>query len=181
MRDNWCVGYSRDFTVGVWIGNFSGSPMWNVSGVSGAAPIWHEIMTYLANRAPGAKTGPTAPGQLIRAPVLTAGAAEKSEWFIKGTEPLRVEAAAAAGGRPKIVYPPKNVVIALDPDIPSGQQKVFFEATAASGKQVAWLLDNVEVCKGDFCGWNPRAGAHTLKLVDEGHAVLDQVSFTVRD
>ena len=180
MRDNWCVGYSRDFTVGVWIGNFSGSPMWNVSGVSGAAPIWHEIMTYLAVRTPKAKTAPAAPAKAVRVPVLTAGAVEKTEWFIKGTEPIKVEGAAAVGGRPKIVYPPKNVIIALDPDIPAGTQKVFFEA-AASGKQVAWVLDNVELCKGDFCGWNPSAGAHTLKLVDEGKAVLDQVSFTVRD
>ena len=180
MRDNWCVGWSGDFTVGVWIGNFSGSPMWNVSGVSGAAPIWHELMRYLAARTPGAKTAPAAPGRVVRVPVQTAGGAEKSEWFIKGTEPLKLEATPPAGGRPRIVYPPKNVIIALDPDIPAGTQKVFFEA-AASGKQVAWVLDNVEVCKGDFCGWDPKAGAHTLKLVDEGHAVLDQVSFTVRD
>lgn len=180
MRDNWCVGYKKDFTVGVWIGNFSGSPMWNVSGVSGAAPIWHELMAYLAARAPGMNSSPAEPGLAVKAPVQTAGAAEKTEWFIKGTEPLKVEAAAPAGARPRIVYPPKNVVIALDPDIPAGTQKVFFEA-AASGRQVAWVLDNVEVCRGDFCGWDPRAGAHTLKLVDEGHAVLDQVSFTVRD
>src|SRR5690606_26920799 len=42
MRDNWCVGYSSRYTVGVWIGNFSGAPMHDVSGVSGAAPVWQE-------------------------------------------------------------------------------------------------------------------------------------------
>ncbi len=40
MRDNWCVGYSDRYTVGVWVGNFTGQPMWNVSGVTGAAPIF---------------------------------------------------------------------------------------------------------------------------------------------
>jgi penicillin-binding protein 1C len=36
MRDNWCVGYSDKYTVGVWVGNFNGQSMWDVSGVSGA-------------------------------------------------------------------------------------------------------------------------------------------------
>src|SRR5262249_39694203 len=40
MRDNWCVGFSRRYTVGVWVGNFSGAPMRDVSGVTGAAPVW---------------------------------------------------------------------------------------------------------------------------------------------
>ena len=47
MRDNWCVGYSRRYTVGVWAGNLSGEPMWNVSGITGAAPVWIEIMNWL--------------------------------------------------------------------------------------------------------------------------------------
>ena len=47
MRDNWCIGYSRKYTVGVWVGNFSGEPMWNVSGITGAAPIWIEMMNWL--------------------------------------------------------------------------------------------------------------------------------------
>jgi hypothetical protein len=34
MRDNWCVGFSRRFTVGVWVGNANGDPMWDVSGVT---------------------------------------------------------------------------------------------------------------------------------------------------
>lgn len=32
MRDNWCIGWTDQFTVGVWVGNFNGDPMWNVSG-----------------------------------------------------------------------------------------------------------------------------------------------------
>jgi penicillin-binding protein 1C len=47
MRDNWCVGFSDRYTVGVWVGNFDGQPMWDVSGVSGAAPVWRDVMDYL--------------------------------------------------------------------------------------------------------------------------------------
>jgi len=43
-RDNWTVGYTRYLTAGVWAGNSDGRPMRNVSGVTGAAPIWHDFM-----------------------------------------------------------------------------------------------------------------------------------------
>lgn len=44
FRDNWCVGYTPDFTVGVWAGNFENQPMKGISGVAGAAPIFHRVM-----------------------------------------------------------------------------------------------------------------------------------------
>jgi penicillin-binding protein 1C len=47
FRDNWAFGYTPEFTVGVWVGNFDGSPMRHVSGVTGAAPVLHEIMQHL--------------------------------------------------------------------------------------------------------------------------------------
>jgi len=43
-RDNWVVGYSSNFTVGVWVGNFDGKPMLKVGGVTGAAPIFRSIL-----------------------------------------------------------------------------------------------------------------------------------------
>jgi penicillin-binding protein 1C len=42
--DNWTLGYTRERTVGVWAGNFDGTPMIQVSGVSGAGPIFHRVM-----------------------------------------------------------------------------------------------------------------------------------------
>ncbi len=43
-RDNWTVGYTPDLVVGAWVGNADNSPMRDVSGVTGAAPIWHDMM-----------------------------------------------------------------------------------------------------------------------------------------
>src|SRR5205823_12800064 len=43
-RDNWTIGYTRDVTVGVWVGNFDLSALRNSSGVTGAGPIFHEVM-----------------------------------------------------------------------------------------------------------------------------------------
>jgi len=43
-RDNWTIGYTREVTVGVWVGNFDRSELRNSSGVTGAAPIFHAVM-----------------------------------------------------------------------------------------------------------------------------------------
>jgi len=82
MRDNWCVGYSRRYTVGVWVGNFSGEPMRDVSGISGAAPVWREVMAWLHRATPS--DPPAAPPGIVRAAVPRAG---EAEWFLAGTEP----------------------------------------------------------------------------------------------
>ena len=47
FRDNWTIGFTPEFTVGVWVGNFDGSPMHEVSGVTGAGPILHGIFDHL--------------------------------------------------------------------------------------------------------------------------------------
>ncbi len=44
FRDNWTVGFTREVTVGVWAGNFDGSPMQEVSGITGAAPLFRAVM-----------------------------------------------------------------------------------------------------------------------------------------
>ncbi|MCO5198947.1 MAG: transglycosylase domain-containing protein [Anaerolineae bacterium] len=44
FRDNWTMGYTPGLTVGVWTGNTDNSPMIDVSGLSGAAPLWSEYM-----------------------------------------------------------------------------------------------------------------------------------------
>ncbi|MDB6080049.1 MAG: transglycosylase, partial [Akkermansiaceae bacterium] len=44
FRDNWCLGFTADFTVGVWAGNFDNSPMKGLSGVAGAGPIFHRTI-----------------------------------------------------------------------------------------------------------------------------------------
>jgi penicillin-binding protein 1C len=43
-HDNWTIGYTRDVTVGVWVGNFDRTPLRNSSGVTGAGPIFHAVM-----------------------------------------------------------------------------------------------------------------------------------------
>lgn len=53
FRDNWCVGYTADYTVGVWAGNFDNSSMFRVSGISGAGPIFRRVMETLYEQGAG--------------------------------------------------------------------------------------------------------------------------------
>lgn len=47
FHDSWVVGYTKDFVVGVWIGNSENTPLEQVSGQSGAGSVWHDVMEYL--------------------------------------------------------------------------------------------------------------------------------------
>jgi penicillin-binding protein 1C len=87
MRDNWCVGYSEKYTVGVWVGNFNGQSMWDVSGVSGAAPVWRDVMDYLHRST--ASRAPKPPAGVVRQRLRISQNwnPRASEWFIAGTEP----------------------------------------------------------------------------------------------
>ncbi len=60
-RDNWTVGYTREVTVGVWVGNFDGTPMKNSSGVTGAGPIFHDAMLAAERSVLGRLPGPADP------------------------------------------------------------------------------------------------------------------------
>ena len=54
-RDNWTVGYTKDVTVGVWVGNFDRQELRNSTGVTGAGPIFHAVMLSAAKRARGGR------------------------------------------------------------------------------------------------------------------------------
>jgi 1A family penicillin-binding protein len=48
LKDNWCIGWTPNYLVAIWVGNNDGAPMsWVASGVSGATPIWNRIMTKI--------------------------------------------------------------------------------------------------------------------------------------
>ncbi|OGL74507.1 penicillin-binding protein 1C [Candidatus Uhrbacteria bacterium RIFCSPHIGHO2_12_FULL_60_25] len=95
FHDNWAFGYTPDFALGVWVGNADGRPMQGVSGITGAVPIWHDVM-MLRLADVQEVTWPEAAG-LVRKDVcvtsglLANGTCPKTrvERFIAGTEPSR--------------------------------------------------------------------------------------------
>jgi membrane peptidoglycan carboxypeptidase len=85
FKDNWTVGYTTDFVMGVWAGNDDGSPMINVSGITGAAPIWHDAMLVAEQGHPIRDF--TYPGGLVRATVTYPDGVASTDWFLPGTVP----------------------------------------------------------------------------------------------
>ncbi len=94
-RDNWTVGYTPQRVVGVWVGNASGQPMEAISGVTGAGPVWHDVM-LAAHR--GLPTVDFArPAGIVELAVCAEGGllpsddcpATRLERFIAGTQPTR--------------------------------------------------------------------------------------------
>ncbi|SFM41995.1 penicillin-binding protein 1C [Rugamonas rubra] len=179
MRDNWCVGYTDRYTVGVWVGNFDGQSMWDVSGVTGAAPVWHDVVDYLHRQRPG-KAPPAPPGVLRQAlSYRPAFEPARVEWFLKGSESAVVELAGQGGRAPRISYPAPASIIAIDPDIPPASQRVLFQAQAAAG--LRWRLDGADLGPaGADHAWQPVAGPHQLALVDADQQVVDTMRFEVR-
>jgi len=183
MRDNWCVGFSRRYTVGVWVGNASGAPMHNVSGMHGAAPVWLDVMSALhaAGAARGASAPPAPPG-LVRAAVHFADGVEaaREEWFIVGTERSRVALAEPDYAAPRIVAPVDGTILALDPDIPAMRQRITW-AAEGGGDGLAWRLNGRTVGYGAQFDWLPWPGRHVIELAEGAPArVADRIEIEVR-
>jgi penicillin-binding protein 1C len=180
MRDNWAIGYADRYTVGVWVGNFTGAPMHDVSGVDGAAPIWREIMDYLQEgQTPAVRAVPEG---LVRERVRYAGALEpaREEWFIQGTERSTVVPLTARSAYPRIDSPAQGAIYAIDPDIPRGRQRLLVIARGAP-HGARFVLDKGREARADKpLVWLPQPGRREIVLRSADGQILDRVSFEVR-
>ena len=120
-RDNWTIGYSTRRLVGVWVGNADNSPMEEISGVDGAAPIWRDLM-LLAHPEPPPPF--PRPQEVVTRTVCAASGLlptphcphTREEIFIRGTEPTRpddrfrpIAIDRATGRRATVTTPPERV------------------------------------------------------------------------
>jgi penicillin-binding protein 1C len=94
FTDNWAVATTANFTVAVWVGNFSGRPMQGVSGISGAGPLLYRSALEVAKRYPPGRL--PSPDQIGAEPVsicalsglrATRECPSLIEWFLPGTAP----------------------------------------------------------------------------------------------
>ena len=185
MRDNWCVGYSTRYTVAVWVGNAAGEAMHDVSGVSGAAPVWREVMDWL-HRGRGKASGvPLVPAgvtkQAIRfEPPEKIKEASRQEWFLAGTG-MRVVHLAENKALAHIAYPGQGTIIALDPDIPPERQRVALQLSGQAAAGWQWRIDGKPLgLAAREVLWRPLPGRHRLALLDARGVELEAVDFEVR-
>jgi penicillin-binding protein 1C len=179
MRDNWCVGYTDKFTVGVWVGNSSGAPMRDVTGITGAAPTWISVMNYLHDRFGSGQV--LRPTDVVLGEVSFPGAVEppRHEWFLADTQP-GASPNSLDNSNPQILAPAASTIIALDPDIPASEQRVAFEASRGA-RDGRWILDGRALApvRGTLL-WTPSPGAHTLSIAREAPHPMQTIEFTVR-
>ncbi|GAC1433312.1 MAG: hypothetical protein NVS4B1_26220 [Ktedonobacteraceae bacterium] len=88
FRDNWTMGYTTDYVMGVWVGNDNNTPMNDVLGVDGAAPIWHDSMLVAEQGHPIQDF--VNPGGLQQATVTYPDGVRSTDWFMPGTVPAFV-------------------------------------------------------------------------------------------
>jgi penicillin-binding protein 1C len=158
MRDNWCVGYTDRYTVGVWVGNASGEAMHDVSGVSGAAPVWQALVP-MAIRFDDQRE------------------AARGEVFVAGTEQALWSASTQVRGAQRfgIASPRDGSIFAIDPDMPPAAQRIVLEGEAGT-----WWMDGKALGQGERLHWAPWPGRHELKLTGRDGALLQLVRFEVR-
>ncbi|MET0269721.1 MAG: penicillin-binding transpeptidase domain-containing protein, partial [Sphingomonas sp.] len=180
MRDNWCIGFTDRYTVAVWVGNLEGDAMRAVSGTSGAAPVWREVMLALHRDRPG-RPPPRPPGLEARA-VRFAGGIEPAriDWFLAGTGQPELAAAPPESRRPRIAAPVSGAVYALDPDIPIGRQRIRVTVAGATAGHRLMLdgRDLGEAAAGPLVLAGP--GPHRLVLLDAAGRPMDRALFTMR-
>jgi penicillin-binding protein 1C len=204
FRDNWTIGYTPRFTVGVWVGNFDGSPMHNVSGITGAGPLFRDIMLSL--EAGGPKTPFPEPGGIVRVKIcplsgLRPGPACPStieEIFAAGTEPRqecrlahrpdsRPMTLRASFGRTReaplaIASPQDGDVFKLDPVLRPEFQVLRFQAAVSGSRPVEaveWWVNGRRVGRAGFpfdWPWPLRPGVYTI----EARAVSDAATLESR-
>lgn len=97
FRDNWTVGYTPNLTVGVWAGNADNEAMYKVTGITGAAPIWHDFMEEALRSIP-IEDFQRPDGIVEKGICESSGLVPtencprvRSEIFIQGTEPMRTD------------------------------------------------------------------------------------------
>jgi 1A family penicillin-binding protein len=185
FRDNWTVGYTPDLVVGVWTGNADNEPMREITGVSGAAPIWHDFMEAALKGQPvqeferpdglvevevcaltGQLPGPDCPHRV-------------TELFIVGTEPTETlptfdsqpQVAQSTIRNPKsrieMSSPDKGAAYRLDPALPRDAQKIEVAARAGvSLREVTLLVDGQPLARFGAppykALWRLEPGRHTF-------------------
>jgi penicillin-binding protein 1C len=209
MRDNWAIGYSQHYTVGVWVGNASGTSMWDVSGISGAAPIWASVMSFLHTKTHS--RAPQPPADLVRERVSLQAAAgqmleaPREEWFVSGTQQkLMAIQKGHPENTPKLIanYAMNIGAKHSKRSSMSTQRSASHITSPTSGTIIAldpdipprhqrlhftalasaaqWRLNGKILGSAKDLQWLPMPGRHALQLVDAQGSVLDEVKFEVR-
>jgi penicillin-binding protein 1C len=179
-RDNWCVGFSERYLVGVWVGNFDSAKMKKVSGVSGAGPSWSEIMRHLHRDKP--PRPPKMPKGLVTKEVkLPWAQTNYEEVYLKEHVPksdLRVQKDVKA----RFAFPANNSVLVRDPHKMKQARSVFVRMTGTIPDGANFVLNGKALgpATSPFQIKDIQPGKHQLQLIAKNKENIAQVEFILK-
>lgn len=200
-RDNWCLGFTTEYAVGVWVGNFDGSSMQGVSGISGAAPLFRDIMIELHRNVYPAAFDKLP--SLVHVTICTESGMRSTEscpivvdeLFIPGTEPSEICSADnhelwrtihdKKRKAVEITHPLHGDIFKIDPHCSYVNQAITFTVDANQEiEEIVLKLNDKVLCVTSNpleYVWNPRPGEYRLSASGAGQAYgqCDEVQFTV--
>ncbi len=203
FRDNWALGYTPEFTVGVWVGNFDGSPMRDISGVTGAGPILHDVFEWVHARR--GTSWYLQPADIVKKRIDPASGAlseggtiepfdarflpphddsrdeqgrvlldsQYREWLGASNTPAFAIRQDPAALR--IVEPLPGATYYIDPDLPESSQWIPLQAIAPPG--AIWASDTLE-CRANRAHLAP--GRHRL-TVETPAGLMRETWIAVKD
>ncbi|MDB5071326.1 MAG: penicillin-binding protein [Candidatus Eremiobacteraeota bacterium] len=194
FRDTWTVGFTRDYTVAAWVGNFNGAPMQRVSGVTGAAPLWNRIVRRLSERERPAAFAP--PHGYVRRPMCATTGVRPTrdcrsvvgEWLDAGDliawnappRPLDRRYDAWLAAQPPQRDDTLRIVAPHDGDVFVAAPGARIAVIARGAPQAVWELNGKEIGPHGARWTLPlERGRWTLRAHHGMHA--DAVTFTVGD
>jgi penicillin-binding protein 1C len=202
-RDTWTVGFSSDYTVATWVGNFNGEPMRKVSGVTGAAPLWNRIMLHLHEHQPPADFPP--PADMIKLPICantglkpTPSCTSVVQEYFSLKDRIAYEKSTDfhlspmydqwLEKEPQLYFNPDNfrIISPHNEDLfllyPAGeeQQKLEFKVSGTLNQSVDWWLNDQHLSTQSNNGifWHLQPG--NWKLEARVGKMYDQINFQVK-
>ena len=193
-RDTWTVGYTRSITIGVWVGNFDGSPTARLTGARGAAPLFHEVMNIATDTLgrPATTAGATRPLHDVPlekrdvchetgAPPSTTCKLIVQEWFSM-SQPSAVAnyLGAAPNAAARIEYPRDGMKFDYEPSISRDRQTLFLKARAREGEPITFVLNGRRLIgQQQKYEWPVERGNYQLWVESPGQGRSPGIAFTV--
>lgn len=177
FRDNWTIGYTPDFVVGVWVGNSDNSAMHNISGVYGAGPIWHDIMEEIHRGKEKRKFSiPLSVEKkefcIDENPDEILCNKKIKEWVPKKSEASH-QLYSEENEKPsplKIKKPFDRDIFQINPNTEMEVQQIKFEVEKdPSLGDITWYVNGKEAGKGDALFWQLQKGDFTIQAQAKPH------------
>ena len=183
-KDNFAIAYTPRLTVAVWVGNFDSSPMQKVSGVTGAAPIMHDVLLYANEKYPGGefvRPAGVSAAQICTRSGLLAGAScpqTREEIFVEGTLPQQTDNGPISSQQTlQITFPVRGDVFVYDPALPAAGQALHMRTAYAQGP-CKWKLNGEKLPQSGADFWWPlQKGTFDLSVTCGGQTA--RTFFTV--